>query len=284
MDNLLRPPCAYQGGKQRIASKIVDVIFEQNNIDNNTRFYDLCCGSGSISLELIKRGILPNNITMVDKSPWGLFYKMVGNGSFSTDIFEECINNIPKDVTLIKDYVQSMSKEYADDSVFGSAVYKFLILQACAFGSSATWIEDFKWKKSGGFRNYWLPTETSNRRSPVNPMMPMPKSLLERVHKLCNNLNGIIGHYDFIKDIKIKESSIVYIDPPYKGTAYYGYDVGSISELIKGINNCKIYVSESYSLTDDSLLISSSRKKGGINGERKTNNEEWLSMFDKTYK
>ena len=40
-------PCAYQGGKQRLAKQIVDVIFEQNDINETTKFYDLCCGSGA---------------------------------------------------------------------------------------------------------------------------------------------------------------------------------------------------------------------------------------------
>ena len=66
MDKLI-VPCSYQGGKQRLAKKIVDIIFEQNEINEDTKFYDLCCGSGAITLELINRGIHPSNITMVDR-------------------------------------------------------------------------------------------------------------------------------------------------------------------------------------------------------------------------
>ena len=31
----LVPPCAYQGGKQRIAKQIVDIIYEQNKINDS---------------------------------------------------------------------------------------------------------------------------------------------------------------------------------------------------------------------------------------------------------
>lgn len=57
MNNKLIPPCTYQGGKQRYAKQIVDIMFKENNICENTKFYDLCCGSGAITLEIINRGI-----------------------------------------------------------------------------------------------------------------------------------------------------------------------------------------------------------------------------------
>lgn len=69
----LIPPCSYQGGKQRLAKEIVDVIFDRNFITDNTKFYDLCCGSGAISLELINRGVNPENIIMLDVGVWVIF-------------------------------------------------------------------------------------------------------------------------------------------------------------------------------------------------------------------
>ena len=52
MKNFLQVPCSYQGGKQRIASQIVDNLIEASN-SSNSFFYDLCCGSGAISIELV---------------------------------------------------------------------------------------------------------------------------------------------------------------------------------------------------------------------------------------
>ena len=42
----LLPPCAYQGGKQRLANQICDIIDEREGSD--FVFYDLCCGSGAV--------------------------------------------------------------------------------------------------------------------------------------------------------------------------------------------------------------------------------------------
>lgn len=279
LNKKLQIPCAYQGGKQRIASKIIDIILEENEVNDETLFYDLCCGSGAISIELVNRGFNPNNIIMVDKSPWGLFWKMIGDGTFSLDVFKLYIDDVPKDITKIKNYAKEMLQQSANDGLFNNMIYKFLILQACAFGSSATWVENNRWMKSGGLRDYWLPTETSNRRSPVNPMMPMPDTLYERVEELSLGMEGVKGYYCDVNDIKIKiDNSIVYIDPPYEGTAHYGYTF-DYKEYISKLNK-KLYLSEGKKISERAYQIFGERKKGGINGERKSSNEEWLNVFE----
>lgn len=102
MNKKLIPPCSYQGGKQRLAKQIVDIIYKENEINENTKFYDLCCGSGAISIEMINRGFYDSNITMVDASPWGLFYQGVGDLTFSTDVFKTYIDDIPKDIKKLR--------------------------------------------------------------------------------------------------------------------------------------------------------------------------------------
>ena len=52
----LKSPCTFQGGKSRLAPKIVDEISSIVPVDKDTVFYDLCCGSGAISLETDKQG------------------------------------------------------------------------------------------------------------------------------------------------------------------------------------------------------------------------------------
>jgi site-specific DNA-adenine methylase len=274
--NTLQIPCAYQGGKQRLAQKIVEIIKKENKINDSTIVYDLCCGSGAISIEFVNQGFNPKNIIMVDLSPWGLFWKMIGDGSFNLNLFEEYINEIPKDITQIKSFAQKIQNEPAINDI----VYKFLILQACAFGSTATWIENNQWKKAGGLRDYWLPTENSNRKSPVNPMMPMPKTLFERVNALHQKMNGVKGFYINIDSIQIKENAIIYIDPPYKGTHHYGYSF-DYDNFINKTNKNKIYLSEGIKISDNAILLSENKYKGGINGKRKEKiNDEWLNIFN----
>lgn len=281
MNKKIEIPCSYQGGKQRLASKIVDIILKENDINDNTKFYDLCCGSGAISIELINRDTDLLDITMVDASPWGLFYQKVGDLTFSVDVFKYYLNDIPKDITKIKDFAFELSKQQADDILFENAVYKFLILQSCAFGGTATWIENNKWKKAGGLRNYWLPTENSNRKSPVNPMMPMPNTLYDRVENICANMDFVTGIYGKVEEVKIEdnENTIIYIDPPYDDTCKYGYELDYIN-YIKQFKKAKIYLSEGKNI-NNGILLSSGRSKGGINGGRKKKaNEEWLNRYN----
>jgi len=205
----LLPPCTYQGGKQRFSKQIIDIMFEQNEVDNNTQFYDLCSASGSISIELINRGINPKNITMVDKSTWGVFYKSIAEGIFDIDKLKECINKIPTDRFKMQDYIKELASQHSSID----KEYKYIILQASSFGGKQVYEENGKWINCG-FRNYWQPTETSIRRSPVNPIQPMPSVLLERVENLveqCKGINCINDYIDNI-DFNFDDNSIIYID------------------------------------------------------------------------
>lgn len=276
----LLPPCSYQGGKQRIAQNIVDVIFKQSNIDDHTQFYDLCCGSGAITLELINRGICTNNITMVDVSMWGLFYQSVANNTFDLDIFKDEINKLPN-IEYIQDYLKKINTEPIDEDL---AVYHFLLQQAGAFGSKAVDIKNGRWIVSS-FRNYWKPTETSNRRSPVNPMMPMPDTLYSRVENIVGYMGGNVNAiYNDILSIEwgFNNNSIVYIDPPYKNTLKYHSDFDYIKFVEKYQSKVDIYISEGYKMedSDDSFFISSGRKKGNISGNsKKKPSEEWVNVY-----
>ena len=278
MHNKLVPHCSYQGGKQRLAKQIVDIILEQNDITEYTKFYDLCCGCGAITLELINRGIHPTNIIMVDKGLFGKFWNSIANNEFNLDVFQQEIKKIPEK-EYIKNYLQNLSNKKVD---FELLEYHYLLLQSGSFGSKQIYIEEDKWKNNS-FRNYWLPTENSNRRSPVNPMMPMPDTLFNRVKNIVDNLSGIINAiYSDVKDIEIKENAIIYIDPPYKNTESYNDDFDYENFIYNNKKNNIIYLSEGYALEDakSSILLSKSRLKGNISGNIKRKpTEEWLNIF-----
>lgn len=279
MHNKLVPPCSYQGGKQRLAKQIVDIILEQNDITEYTKFYDLCCGCGAITLELINRGIHPTNIIMVDKGLFGKFWNSIANNEFNLDVFQQEIKKIPEK-EYIKNYLQNLSNKKVN---FELLEYHYLLLQSGSFGSKQIYIEEDKWKNNS-FRNYWLPTENSNRRSPVNPMMPMPDTLFNRVKNIVDNLSGIINAiYSDVKDIEIKENAIIYIDPPYKNTESYNDDFDYENFIYNNKKNNIIYLSEGYALEDakSSILLSKSRLKGNISGNIKRKpTEEWLNIFN----
>lgn len=279
LNKKLVPPCSYQGGKQRLSKQILDVIFEQNEIDEDTKFYDLCCGSGAITLELINRGVNPKNITMIDASMWGKFWEAIANNKFNLDIFKNEIDKLPE-ISDINKYLKGINNNKIIKEL---DIYHFLLQQAGSFGSKYIDSNGNNWINST-FRNYWTPTKTSNRRSPVNPMMPMPNTLFQRIELIIKTISGDIkAIHSKIEDVDwcFNNTSIVYIDPPYKNTSGYNYDFDYENFIIN--NRCaNIYVSEGYkmSFTDDSILLSKGRTKGNVNGDiKKKPVEEWLNIY-----
>ena len=285
---ILEIPCSYQGGKQRLAKQIVDIFYKENNINDDTKFFDLCCGSGAISLELINRGFNPNNITMIDNGCFGQFWQDIANGEFDLDIFKREIEKLPN-LENIQSYLKKLSDLPVDED---KMVYHYLLLQAGAFGSKQIWIENDRWKNNT-FRSYWLPTETSNRRSPVNPMMPMPNTLYNRVESIVRQLSGsIIASRESVFDAvyrideernKGNKNIIIYIDPPYANTTGYKetFDIYSLEGQIWSTS--PIYISEGYKMqgASESYLLSVGRTKGNISGEaKKKPTEEWLNRFN----
>ena len=268
------PPVTYQGGKGRLAAQIVETI----GIPIAGRFYDLCCGSGAISVAAVERGQDPRRVTMVDLSPWGLFWKAIGDGSFSVEEFERVCSSVPTDPKRIKSHIEAL---YRAPVRAAMQVYDFLLLQAASLGGGAVWIDGSRWR-GGGFRDYWLPTETSSRRSHVNPMMPMPESIVERVRVLAKRMRGVegtcadIGQPGF--SVPYVRGDVAYIDPPYVGTSKYGYKVDAVA--IASSLRIPCWVSEGRALSSEALCLSTGRAKGGMTGNRKrAPNEEWLSAF-----
>ncbi|RJR10260.1 DNA adenine methylase [Candidatus Parcubacteria bacterium] len=267
---MLKAPTAYQGGKARLAETIVKHLIEAAT--QTTHFYDLCCGSGAITIELLTQGISPNKITVCDAGPWGLFWKEVGSGKFDLTLFKEMLKELPS-LSEIQSYMKQLAKRPSDTAT----TQTFLLLQAASFGSKPIWIENNQWKNCS-FRSYWQPTPTSNRKSPVNPMMPLPNTLLKRVELLCNAARGITGLHTDIINVGPPKDSIVYIDPPYKGTTPYGHTVDVVSYATSLGVTC--FVSEGIPLSTNSVCLSAPRAKGGINGKKKiAANQEWLSRF-----
>ncbi len=275
----LKSPCAYQGGKQRLASEIVDEILRYS--DENTIFYDLCCGSGAVFLELINRGITPERIYVVDKGGFGYFWQSISEGTFNIHYFQGRIVSLPN-IDQIQGYLRTLATLPVNKETL---VYDYLLLQAGAFGSKWIGIDGDKWTNTT-FRNYWLPTLTSNRKSPVNPMMPMPDTLYERVFcivDVCSNrLNAKQGCVeDCISEINSKSNCIVYIDPPYKNTTgFNGFDIEYfVSQL-----NQTTFVSEGYIMPNVTKYIEyGKRSKGNISGTKKKDNvQEILNVFERS--
>lgn len=278
----LLPPCTYQGGKQRVSMEIVDYIIDHELIYPNTKIYDICCGSGVITIEWINRGVNPNNIIMLDKSSWGKFWQSIGNGTFSISKWDWWCNQVPKNKFLVQGFLEELCKDDANID----EEYKYIILQSGSFGGKQIWKEDNIWKNTS-FRSYWQPTKTSKRRSPVNPMQPSIENLQERVKVIAEKCIGLTCiHNDINSILPIVEQdksddSVIYIDPPYSNTTGYGFkfNLGDfLSELFDATLR-PIYVSEKEKIAEEAILLNFNGAKGGISGKKNGKNEEWLNVF-----
>jgi len=139
----LVPPVSYQGGKVRLASVILEKIFNNGEFECH-QFYDVCCGSGAITVELINLDIIPKDkIVMIDNGPWGLVWQKICSGNFNLDHFRAMLDSIPQDLHLVKDYMEHLASQPVDK---GNAAEVFLMLQAASFEGKAIWIEEGAWK------------------------------------------------------------------------------------------------------------------------------------------
>ena len=275
----LVPPCSYQGGKQRLALQLAEIIEDREGED--FIFYDLCCGSGAVSLEMINRN---HNVIMVDKGPFGAVWEKIGKGEFDLHILKSEIDKLPEREQM-GEYLRKLSEQPIDFDLY---VYQYLLLQSGAFGGKQIWNIGDKWCNNT-FRNYWKPTETSNRKSPVNPMIPMPETLYSRISDIVEYGTKYITAYhkdvlDMVDIInKDMRNIVVYIDPPYMNTTGY-FNNFDIYELVNKLDKrLPIYVSEGVVLDNaEGIVLSNGRKKGNISGNvKKAPVVEILNCFEK---
>lgn len=265
------PAVSYQGAKQRIAP----AICARFDCTHCPAFFDLCCGSGAIAIEMVNSGrYRPERITMVDSGPWGLFWKAIGEGRFDLRKLREHVRSIPTDRHRIKEHIENLHGQKPGED----AVYIFLILQAAAFGGKAVRLDGDRWAPCS-FRDFWQPTATSKSQRQVNPMMPMPATIVDRVTAIVTGMAGLMGTFGRVENVVPPDDALVYIDPPYLGMTGYG-DVLDVLAYVARLK-ARCYVSEGCALCREAILISRGRAKGGISGKRKTANDEWLSHFTK---
>jgi len=278
-ESRLLPPCSYQGGKQRISQQVVDHILSNTTTDDSTTFFDVCCGSGAITAELLNRGVAPEQIVMIDISSWGALWVMIGSGQFELATFKGYLDLVPEDKTQI----HAFATELATQPASVDEVYKYLVLQACSFGGKQIWRDGDVWRNAF-FRRHWLPTASSVRQSPANPMQPGPQNLYERVAKLVDRAVGVRARQADVSAILLEDydaRSVIYVDPPYLNTTAYGFDfdIAQFVESVQAKNPATLFVSEAAPVSPEAIRINASGPRGGVSGNRRVAHEEWLSSF-----
>lgn len=293
----LQPPIAYPGSKDYLASKILDILYAENKMGDDTQFYEVCCGSGAVSLSLVNKGFDPNNITMIDNSCIGEFWQSVANDEFDLNTFTSELDRVPiKDFKELKMYLENLSEQpvsYTDTLM----IYHYLILQAGSYLGEPVSISDNAWQNVS-FHDFQQPT--NKRQYVVSPMKPMPDVMYQRVADIVYQLGGCIKAFrgdacevlDRV-DMDIKrgvKSIVVYINMPRKSTADCDIDIHDLVPKITALGKeVVVYVSGRCALSnaDRTYMLSQAKctaKRGNTGVQRfkeqgKPTIEEWLSKF-----
>jgi 16S rRNA G966 N2-methylase RsmD len=251
----LKVCCTYQGNKWKLKEKILEIIQPVKS----ERFYDLCCGSGAISLELINRGWNPKDITMLDSGPWGIVWESIGKCTLDYDKLYDLASDV------LRNNFDSKILKLANGTISPES---FLILQSVSFGGKAIWIENNKFKHHNFIKEN-TPTIYVTAKKRI-------ENMLEVVQAYLIPLKGINGHCLDISSFKV-ESGKVYIDPPYASTLKYGNNFN----VLNIISNFKVpcFVSESEPLGTNAYFLGY-RNASRMNGSNVSRSEEWITAFN----
>lgn len=260
-----RPPATYQGGKQRLAEQIIDLVKPTD------AFADLCCGSGAMAIAARCAGVPSDGVVMVDCGPWGIVWEEVAEGRFDLAALRRIAAAMPTEVAKQADFLRELGRQSA--SIETAATY--LILQAGSFGGAAIRLVDDRWV--GGPRGAWQhPTDPKKH---TGTMMPCAAEVVRRMEVLCGLLFGVkASRGDFLALTGLR--GVVYVDPPYVGTS--GYDGKKVAPIdfdafARRNPNADLWVSEARAMGPNAVMLSAGRTKGGIKGKRAKPNEEWLT-------
>lgn len=237
-------------------------------ISRDEVFADVCCGSGTISIEMVDRGHPTQNIVMCDAGPWGFVWSEIANGKFSLTTLKRYIDATPNDPALVYGFIVELSQTPTDVDT----PYIFLMLQSAAYGGKQVEIRNNRWASS--YRKLW---KTHNKIT--HTMAPIAPRLYERAAQVAEKMNGVSMRHARAEDCRWSEINVMYIDPPYEGTTGYQFSIDVSAFIAK--QNCRVFVSEAKPLSENSILLTKGSAKGGMSGKRTKAHEEWLSIFDR---
>ncbi len=261
-----QPPCTYQGSKTKFAARIARVLL----VTAPDRFYDLCSGSGAVTIALVRCGVAASRITQVELGPWGSFYLACSEGTLDLDQLDRtlfCEWPRTNDVEQLIPYLASLSE----------SPESFLVLQHMSLrGTPVSWRDGRVVSKVAG-------------KYSVRPnfgSLEMRKRVFARARWCSRRLMGMRVVVGDVQDIESwrrpGEDSVLYLDPPYLGTAGYGrakLDHRRLTPLLPR----PLVVSEARRLPGARHLWLGRRKRaGGGKKEGRVSGPggpEWLNLF-----
>ena len=245
----------YMGSKRKIAKPLIDYMLNSN--PNAKYFYDLFGGGGAMSFEALKRkrfkkvfynefneAIVNLLIKIKNDGVTPEFYEWIDRETFNKYKDGNCWKS-----GLIKtcwSFGNNVDKGY----LFGANIEKYkMLLHNIIVNKCQKSILQFEKLTNLQIDNYWLNNDDLHKRR-LNIMRLIAKEKgrgdLESLQNLQQLQNLQISNLSY-EDVKIEtpiNETIIYCDPPYKGTGKYQRDIDH-DKFLEWVKNSpyKIYVS-----------------------------------------
>lgn len=262
----LKPPCSYQGGKRRQAPEIASHLIAAGG--EHARYTDLCCGSGAVTLELVRRGIPPARCRMIDSGPWGDVWRLVAQGMFRPALLTTLADGVRDGE--VREFATHLSVEVPPAHPL--APYAYLLLQSLSFGGTPIVEGAGRWVVNG------ICASREVDGYGVRPWNPAPEIMAERLHAICSRLAGIDATRMRAEDVRLETGDVVYVDPPYRGTSGYRDSLDIVALVQK--NPCaRIFVSERAPLGTSAIPLKR-RRQSSLNVRNTRDAAEWLTAFN----
>jgi len=270
----LLPPTGYKGGKRKIAGAIADHLIRRKK----TMIYDVCGGSGAVTLALIAADYPVDQITFVEAGPWGLFYKEASYGGLNMGYIREMFETMPKDLKKVADWVEK------DIALRDPGAEEFLILQAASYGSTPVWHDGDRWRRGDRSanraykaRSYWQPGSASKEKKPRGTIF-RPDKIINAVAEIDVRCRGLEVHWGDAFEVEYKEDAVIYLDPPYSGDTGYGYDLDTDTFISQ--RPCALYLSEGLPKEGADSAEQLGVRRGGAVTNGSKRKSEWLNFYD----
>lgn len=268
--------CGYKGSKRKFAAQIVDRILSLEP----SHVYDVCCGSGAITIELVNRGYDPRCITMIDAGPWGFVWQTVGDGDLDVEYVKRMLTeDLPDNPRDVASWVEQ------DIALQEPSPERFIVLQAASFGATPVWWDGEQWRRGDASanrrykaRSYWEPKPDSKEKKPRGTIFT-PDKVAAQTAEVANALFGVDGRCCRAESVEFRDG-VIYIDPPYASFTGYGVDIDWRSIVER--TSLPVLVSEGEVVegASKSWELSKKRKAASLTGRATSDaGGEWLHAF-----
>jgi hypothetical protein len=231
---------------------------------------------------LISEKIRPDQITMVEAGPWGMFWQAIADGSFSVERAAKLLSERPPDPKQVQHWVENTVCNMP------ISAETFLIIQAAAYGSTPAWHDGTKWrgdpsaKRSYHARPYWEPGPNSKEKKPRGTIFCSDK-IIARLAAIKDKCAGISVIHGRLEDVVFPaQNAVYYLDPPYQGTTGYAFELDVDQFCTNGPR--PLFVSEGRQISGATRAVELTSSRGGsvtAGSKNKTKRrQEFLNIFE----